>query len=138
MSTSRLDTRAGGIALAVGYVVLIGVLLWRAADGLSAATGSLGRLLFFVVLPAAGVASGAYVVLEWPLGTAVAFLSGSYLAVVGIAMALLSLLSTDPETALTLAGLGLFGLAAFSLVATLRSAVEGLFPAYDLEEEPRQ
>lgn len=138
MSTSRLDNRTGGIALAVGYIVLIGVLLWRAADGLSAATGSPGRLLFFVVLPAAGVASGAYVVLEGPLRTAVAFLSGSYLAVVGIAMALLSLLSTDPETALTLAGLGLFGLAAFALVATLRSAVEGLFPTYGVGEEPRQ
>jgi len=53
-------------------------------------------------------------------------------------MALLSLLSTDPETTLTLAGLGLFGPAAFALVATLRSAVEGLFPAYGVEEEPRQ
>jgi len=127
MSGHRLDTRTGGIALAVGYALLLGVLFWRAADGLSAATGSPARLVFFLVLPVAGVASGVYVVLAGPLRTTVAFLSGSYLAVVGIAMALVSLLSADPEAALTLAGFGLFGLATVGLVATLRSTVGGLF-----------
>jgi len=139
MTGRRLDNRTGGIALAVGYVVLIGVLFWRAAGGLSAATGSVGRLVFFVLLPVAGVASGVYVAREGPLGTTVAFLSGSYLAVVGLAMALLSLLSADPAAALTLAGLGLFGLATVALVATLRSAVEGLFRGMPgLEEDSRQ
>jgi len=131
MSASRVDNRTGGVALAVGYVVLLVVLFWRAADGLAAATGSPGRVVFFVVLPVAGVASGAYVVLGWPLRTAVAFLSGSYLAVVGLGLALLS---TGTGTALALAGVGLFGVATFALVATLRSSLEWLLPVQSSRE----
>ncbi|MEF8900309.1 MAG: hypothetical protein V5A25_03670, partial [Halovenus sp.] len=62
--------------------------------------------------------------LDWPFRTAAAFVSGSYLAMVGLTLALLA--TTDATT--TGAGVAIFGLAVLALVASLRSAVAGFVP----------
>lgn len=124
MARIGLDTRTGGVALVVGYGVLGVALLWNASDGLATATGSLQGLLFFVVLPLLGLASGVYTYLDWPYRTPTAFVSGSYLAMVGLTLALL--VTTDATT--TGAGVVIFGLAVLALVASLRSAVAGFVP----------
>ncbi len=124
MARIGLDTRTGGAALVVGYGVLGVALFWNASDGLATATGSLQGLLFFVVLPLFGLASGVYTYLDWPLRAPTAFVSGSYLAMVGLTLSLL--VTTDATT--TGAGVVIFGLAVLALVASLRSAVAGFVP----------
>jgi len=126
MAGIGLDNRTGGVALVVGYGLLGAVLIGNASNGFATATGSFQALLFFVVLPLFGVASGVYTFLDWPFRTPAAFVSGSYLAVVGIALA--SLGATSATT--TGAGLALFGLAVLALVASLRSAVTAFVPEF--------
>ncbi|MEF8782535.1 MAG: hypothetical protein V5A39_06220 [Haloarculaceae archaeon] len=116
----RLDHRTGGIALIVGYGLFIAVLFRNPTAGLAAATASAQGVVFFLLLPITGLVSGAYVFLDTPFRTTVAFLTGSYLAVSGIAIALLP----ADDTAITaLLGLVLVGLGTLALVATLRPAV---------------
>lgn len=125
MAGLRLDNRTGGSALVAGYLLLLVALFQDPGDGLATATATVQGLLFFVVLPVAGLAGGVYTALDWPFRTTVAFVTGSYLAVVGIGLALLPAQEPIVTTAL---GALLLGLAVFALVATVRSTAAKLVP----------
>jgi hypothetical protein len=125
MTRISLDNRTGGIALVVGYGLLIAVLFRNPTDGIATATGTVQGFLFFAVLPVSGLAGGVYTALDWPFRTTVAFVTGSYLAVVGIGLALLP---AEDAIVTTVLGVLLLGLAAFALVATVRSAAASLVP----------
>jgi MFS family permease len=122
-----LDHRAGGLALLVGYGLLIVALFRDPASGLATAIDSAQGVLFFLVLPLAGLLSGVYVVRKLPYRTAVAFLTGTYLAITGLALVLL-------PSALIVTALGsvLFGLGVVALVAPLTAATAALFPQLSL------
>lgn len=120
-----LDNRTGGVALVVGYTLLIGVLFRDPADGLAAATATPLDFLFFILLPVLGLTGGVYTFLDWPFRATVAFVTSSYLGVVGIAIALLPTASTLVTASL---GVLILFLAVLSLVATLRSAISLLVP----------
>lgn len=100
MSWRRLDDRSAGIALVVGYSLLV-VVLFRDPS------------------------SGVYTVLDRPFRTITAFASGNCLAVTGIAIALLDTPDTPFVTAL---GVAVFALAVFAIVATVLKAVARLAP----------
>lgn len=125
MATKRVDHRTGGVALVVGYGLLVAVLFRNPADGLATATASVQGALFFVLLPVLGLASGVYTLLDWPLRTLAAFGTGTYLAVVGVGILLLLV---GGATVTVLLGFVLFGLAVVALVGTLRSSVAAMFP----------
>lgn len=118
-----LDHRAGGLALALGYGLLLVALFRDPVAGLATATDSVQGVVFFVVLPVAGLLSGGYVYRYWPYRTVVAFLTGTYLAVAGLALLVL-----PTATVLTLLGAVLFGLAVLALAAPLTAAAAALFP----------
>jgi hypothetical protein len=119
-SALRFDHRTGGVALIVGYGLLIGVLFRSPAAGLATATASPQGVVFFLLLPILGLVSGAYVFLDPPFRTTVAFVTGSYLAVSGLGIAFL------PADYTALFGLVLLGLGTVAVVATLRSSITAL------------
>jgi hypothetical protein len=77
-------------------------------------------------LPACGLLAGTGVLLGWSYAAVGALLSGTYLAIVGIALALLV------PTAVVVTGLGvvLLGLATLGIVAGLGPAVSRYVPSY--------
>ncbi|WP_155119337.1 hypothetical protein [Halomicrobium katesii] len=122
MPAITLDNRTGGLALVVGYVILIAALFRDPTNGLATATATVQGIVFFVALPVLGVASGVYAYVDGPLQTLVTLLTGTYLATVGIALTLF--LSGGPL--LTVVGLVLFGLAAVAILGALMSALSSL------------
>lgn len=127
----ELNHRAGGLALALGYGLLIVALFRDSASGYATATDSAQTLVFFLLLPVAGLASGAYVFLDLPLRTVVAFMTGSYLAFVGLAVLLLS---SDAPLITVALGLLFVGLAVVALVSTLSSTLSAVVPELDTAE----
>jgi hypothetical protein len=69
--------------------------------------------------------SGVFAVRALPYRTGLAFVTGSYLAVVGVA---LSLGPVGDATAVRLLGVVLFALAVVAIVGTLRTSLSGVFP----------
>lgn|GEM_PF-6350265 len=117
-----LDHRTGGAALAVGYVLLVVALFRDPASGRATATESIQGVILFLVLPAVGLASGGYGYVGAPLHTGVTLLTATYLAAVGVSLALF--LSGD--VVLALLGLVLFGLATVAIVGSLLSALAAM------------
>lgn len=125
MARPGFDSRTGGSALIAGYAVLLFALFRNPAEGVATATATLQGGVFFVALPVLGIVSGVYLLLDRPFRTAVAFLGGSYLGVVGVAMTMLPAANAALTTAL---GLFLMAVAVFALVTSLRSSVATLSP----------
>jgi hypothetical protein len=119
------DHRSVAVAIAAGYALLIAALFRSPVEGIAAATATPASALFFFVFPAGGLLSAAYVARDWPLAVAVAFASGSYLAVAGIAVALVP---NGGKVALTAVGLALFALGVFALTEALQSVAATLVP----------
>jgi len=115
----NLDHATGG-ALAGGFVLVVLLLYRDPASGVDAATASLPSLVYFVVLPAAGVLVGAYASAGGPYSALPVVLFGTYLGVFGLALALGSALA--PEPAGLPLGVGLVVLA-LSLAALVGSVV---------------
>jgi len=123
----QLDHRSGGVALALGYGLLVVTLFSDPGRGLDAATASVPDLLFSVVLPLVGLLSGGYVYRNLPFRTTVGFLTGSYLAVIAIALIpalFVGILFPG------LPALAMFALAVFGIVATVRSTISALLPEF--------
>jgi len=122
-----LDNRTAGSALVLGYGLLVAVLFRDPGSAIGTATATVQGVVFFLVLPGLGVASGLYAYRDSPYRTGAVFVTASYLAMVGLSLALFVV-----SPLVTVAGLCLFALAAVSLVASLgdltRSVgLDGLF-----------
>jgi len=115
--TLRLDRRRGGIVLFVGYLLLV-VVLFRDPTRGSVALASAGAAVAFVVLPALGLASGAYAFLDRPYAGVGLFVMGNYLAFVGLTLAF-GFVSVGVGVSIT--GFVLFVLALSSVLAGLFS-----------------
>lgn len=122
MTKPSLDHRTGGVALAVGYGLLVVALFRDPANGLATATGSAQSVVFFLVLPAVGLASGVYGYVGGPLHTGVTLLTATYLAAVGVSLALF----LSGGVVLALLGLALFALATVAIVGALLSALAAM------------
>lgn len=83
-----LDRRTGGIALLVGYLLMVGLLYRQPVDGLAAAMASFRGIVYFVGFPIAGLAAGVYSLVEGPYNAVFLFGAGNYLAVFGLVLAL--------------------------------------------------
>jgi hypothetical protein len=125
MMETSLDNRTAGVALVIGYLLLIFVLFRNPVEGFSAATATLSASILFVALPALGVASGIYTYFDGPFHAAVAFVTASYLGINGIALALLSPTGLGMTTG---AGGLVVGLAVLALAGALRSTVRTFVP----------
>jgi len=125
MTRPRFDAQTGGIALVVGYGVLIVALFRSPADGLATATATVQGGVFFLALPVLGVLSGVYTTIGGPFRTTVAFLGGSYLGVAGVA---LTLVPTGNQAATTAIGLLLMAVSAFALLANVWRSLSGVVP----------
>jgi hypothetical protein len=117
MQSLALDRRLGGRITAVGYLVVLGLLFRDPSRGLAAAGTAQGRL-FFLALPASGLLSGVYAAFDGPFGGVGLFIAGSYLAVVGLALAFALVPVSLP---VSLLGLVLFGCALTAVLASLRA-----------------
>jgi hypothetical protein len=122
---ASLDNRTAGIALIIGYLLVIALLFRNPGEGISAATARLSASVLFITLPALGVASGVYTYFDWPFHAAVAFVTASYLGANGIALALLSTTSFGMTT---VAGVLVVALAVLALAGALRSTVGTFLP----------
>lgn len=113
----RIETDGG--ALAVGFVLVLGLLYRHPVRGLDAATADPGSFLYFVVLPVVGLISGVYAALDGPYSTIPVFGLGSYLGVFGLALVFGTLLSPNPVGITTGIGIALLALSVVALVASL-------------------
>jgi len=109
-------TKAGGRALAIGFLLTLVVLYRDPASGLDAATVGPRAVLYFLVLPVAGVLGGVYASVDGPYSTVPLFFLGSYLGVFGLAVTLGTALSRDVNALLLAVGLATFALAAVAIV----------------------
>lgn len=125
MNTNHL----GGGALVAGYLLVLVLLFRDPASGVAAATGSLPAVLYFVVIPVAGLLAGAYSYVGGRHGTAGLFLLGSYLGVFGLALLVGGLLAADPGGLPVGVGVVLLLLA----LTALASSIRGAFPAVGLD-----
>ncbi len=115
MRLPELDRRRGGVALLVGYLLLLAVSFGGPARGL-AGLDTTGSVLVFLVLPVLGSASGVFAVARVRFAGVGLFLMGSYLAVVGLT---LGFGLVPVSAAVTVVGLAIFVLAFVSVLASL-------------------
>lgn len=87
---------AGGIALTVGFLLVVLVLYRDPARGFEAATAGLQSALYFLVFPALGLLAGIYTYAGGPFSAVGSFLLGSYLGIVGLALTFGALLTRTP------------------------------------------
>jgi hypothetical protein len=120
------DTRVAGVALILGYGLLLGVLFRTPSAGLSAAAASLSSLFLFLVLPVIGVLSGIYAYVGGRLHSVLVLVTATYLATVGVT---LSLLTPSLSVAVDITGIVLFGLAVVALTGSLRATAR----SFDVE-----
>jgi hypothetical protein len=119
IETLRLDDRAAGAALLIGHAVVVAILYRDPATGIRQATRGIPAVVYFLLLPAGGMVSGGYALLGGSHSSVFVFVSGSYLGVVGIALALEGVASAP----IALAGVGVFVLSVVAIVASVRSFV---------------
>lgn len=124
----RLDDRTAGLALLLGYGLVLAVLYREPVSGFERAIQGVRSALYLVVLPALGVAVGGYASLDMPYAGGPVFVAASYLGVVGVAIALGGVTSTP----LAVAGAGAFLLAALALLTSLWSLVSSLGAGLDV------
>jgi hypothetical protein len=110
MNTNEL----GGTALVAGFLVVLLVLYRDPVRGLDAAT-----ILYFVVLPVAGLLAGVYAYSDGPYGVVPLFLLGSYLGMFGLGLTLGSVLGTNPIGISLGVGVVLLVLSLVALVASV-------------------
>jgi hypothetical protein len=122
MRRFRLDDRTAGVALLLGYALVLAILYQDPSTGIERATRELPATGYFVILPVAGIATGGYALLELPYRSVLVFFAASYLGVVGIALALGGVVSATTAVA----GAGVFALATVAVVTAVRSFIEFL------------
>jgi len=132
-----MDTnKIGGAALGAGFLTVLIVLYRDPVSGWDAATGGVATVVYFVVLPVAGLLAGVYAYTDGPYSVVPLFLLGSYLGVFGLGLALGSVLGTNPigvtaGAGLLLSLLSLVALMAGVLRTTASVPVDSLRPSSD-------
>lgn len=122
-----LDPRqTGGGALLLGFVLVFGVLYRDPSHGLDAATAEPAAAVYFLVLPALGLLAGVYASLDAPHGSVPLFVFGSYLGLVGLALAVGGALAATPSGLAVGVGLVVLALAVAALVASVLSVTASL------------
>jgi uncharacterized membrane protein len=92
-----MDTNEiGGGALVAGFLVALLVLYRDPASGIAAATDGVATIVYFVVLPVAGILAGVYAYTDGPYSVVPLFLLGSYLGIFALALILGAILSPNP------------------------------------------
>ncbi|MBB6647640.1 hypothetical protein [Halobellus ruber] len=119
--TPTIDpSHAGGAALVVGFLVVIGAMYARdPATAVDAATSGVGATVYFLILPALGLAAGVYAYAGGPYSGVPLFCLGSYLGVFGVGLAFGTLVATSTSVRLLVGGVALVGLAVVAIVASL-------------------
>ena len=119
--TTNIDpSGAGGAALLAGFVVVVGVLYVRnPATAIDSATSGVGATVYFVVLPALGLAAGLYAYAGGPYSGIPLFCLGSYLGVFGVGLAFGTLVAESPSVPILVGGVALVALAVAAIVASL-------------------
>lgn len=91
-----MDTNEiGGAVLVTGFLVVLLVLYRDPVSGVDAATDGVATVVYFVVLPVAGLLAGVYAYADGPYSAVPLFLLGSYLGVFGLALTLGSALGPN-------------------------------------------
>jgi len=122
-----MDTHEiGGAALVVGYAALLAVLYQDPTTGIAAATAEPTALLYFLVVPVAGLLAGAYAYADGPFAVVPLFALGSYMGVVGVLVTFGSLLSPTPVGVVLGVGILLVVLSVATLVASVVRSTEAL------------
>ncbi len=88
MTDFELGTETGGVALVLGYLLILLVLFRRPAQGLEAALAGIQPLVHFLVLPIGGVVVGLYASLDGPNSGPFLFVAANYMAVFGLGLAI--------------------------------------------------
>lgn len=109
----------GGGALVAGFLVVLLVLYRNPVSGATAATDGVTTILYFAVLPVAGLLAGMYAYIDGPYSVVPLFLFGSYLGVFGVALMLGSVLGPNPVGLLLGIGILLLSLSLVVLVASV-------------------
>jgi hypothetical protein len=119
--TSTIDpSHAGGAALVVGFLVVIGALYARDPTvAVDAATANPTAAAYFLVLPTVGLAVGVYAYAGGPYSGIPLFCLGSYLGVFGVGLAFGTLVAESPSVPLLIGGVALVALAVVAIVASL-------------------
>jgi uncharacterized membrane protein len=130
-----MDTNEiGGAALVAGFLMVLLVLYRDPVSGWATATDGVTTVVYFVVLPVAGLIAGVYSYADGPYSVVPLFLLGSYLGVFGLGLMLGSVLDSTP-IGLPL-GVGVF-LLTLSLVALVASILRSTASArLDLLQSP--
>ncbi|GGJ13365.1 hypothetical protein GCM10008995_24020 [Halobellus salinus] len=111
---------AGSAALLAGFLIVVGVLYAQdPAAAIDAATSGVGATVYFVVLPALGLASGVYAYADGPYSGVSLFCLGSYLGVFGVGLAFGTLATASTSVPLLIGGVVLVALAVVAIVASL-------------------
>lgn len=82
----ELSSKTGGVALVVGFLLVLLLLYRDPTRAVAAATGTVQSLVFLLVLPIGGLVAGVYAYVEGPYHGTLAFLAGSYLGVFGLTL----------------------------------------------------
>ncbi len=120
-----LDDRIAGVALLIGYAIVVAVLYRDPAAGIEQATRGLAAAVYFLFFPAGGIATGGYALLGGPYDGVFVFVTGSYLGVLGITLAV-----GVAFLPVALAGAGMFLLSVVAIAASVRAFVTSL--SFDL------
>jgi hypothetical protein len=116
-----MDTNEiGGSALVVGFLGVLLVLYRAPVSGWATATESVATVVYFLVLPVAGLLAGVYAVADGPYSAVPQFLFGSYLGVFGLGLLLAGAVGATP---IGLLGSGV-GFLLLSLGALVTSVLE--------------
>jgi hypothetical protein len=92
-----MDTdKIGGSALVAGFSMIVFVLYRNPVSGIDAATDGVTTVVYFILLPVAGVLAGVYAYADAPYSVVPLLLLGSYLGVFGLGLMLGSVLGSTP------------------------------------------
>lgn len=127
IGTPRLDDRTAGAALLIGYAVVLAILYRDPTAGIRQTTRGVPAIVYFFLLPAGGMVIGGYALFGGSYSGVFVFVAGSYLGVLGIALALGGVTSAF----VALAGAGVFLLSVVAVVTSVRSFVVSL--GFDLD-----
>jgi uncharacterized membrane protein len=115
--------KVGGGALVAGFLGVLLTLYRDPVNGIAAATDGIATIVYFVVLPAAGLLAGVYAYADTRYSVVPLFLLGSYLGVFGLALILGSVLGPNRIGLPLGVGVALLSLSLVALVASVLRSI---------------
>lgn len=119
--TPKVDpSDVGGTALLAGFMLIVAVLYARTpAAAVDTATSGVGPIVYFIIVPALGLATGIYAYAGGPYRGIPLFCLGSYLGVFGVGLTAGTLAAASTSVALFVGGVTLIALAVVAIVASV-------------------